>query len=292
MTLGSCAISGLNPHVFEVAIKTERCRAGGRRYAASATRRSRVVGGRDCRSRRREFPSPSTTVGCALLRPRLMPAASSTVSGGYDIPADQADIRAACRFGRERPRCYHPEIQLFAAGSPDKLSRTIDVSALSSWLAVRAIDRETRRPRFARARRAAQAGPASIPPPALAHPLPGGPATATQDPRRIPLKPSGIRAAPVAPAAARPIVGRQMAPLPLPGGASSRARYTAAAEATDGIDAARRSSAVGAKGANQVLRPALNLRSPIVAMERNLNRPSNELARGSASKGVGRCCAS
>ena len=38
-----------------------------------------------------------------------------------------------------------PEIQLFAAGSPDTFNRTIDVASLSSWLAVRAIDRETRR---------------------------------------------------------------------------------------------------------------------------------------------------
>ena len=43
------------------------------------------------------------------------------------------------------PAASRPEIQLFAAGSPDALDRTVDVAALSSWLAVRAIDRETRR---------------------------------------------------------------------------------------------------------------------------------------------------
>ena len=64
------------------------------------------------------------------------------VSGGYDIPADQADIRAALTLTMTAGR---PEIQLFAVGTPDALTRSVDVTALSSWLAVRAIDYETRR---------------------------------------------------------------------------------------------------------------------------------------------------
>ena len=64
------------------------------------------------------------------------------VSGGYDIPADQADIRAALALTMTAGR---PEIQLFAVGTPDALTRSVDVTALSSWLAVRAIDYETRR---------------------------------------------------------------------------------------------------------------------------------------------------
>ena len=34
---------------------------------------------------------------------------------------------------------------MFAAGTPDTLNPTVDVTSLSSWLAVRTIDRETRR---------------------------------------------------------------------------------------------------------------------------------------------------
>ena len=64
------------------------------------------------------------------------------ISGGYDIPADQADIRAAISLTATTGR---PEIQLFAAGTPDALTRSVDVTALSSWLSVRAIDYETRR---------------------------------------------------------------------------------------------------------------------------------------------------
>ena len=60
----------------------------------------------------------------------------------------------------------HPEIQLFAAGSPDTLDRTVDVAALSSWLAVRAIDRETRRLDSIERGEPPAALPASIPPPA------------------------------------------------------------------------------------------------------------------------------
>ena len=71
--------------------------------------------------------------------------ARAIVSGGYDIPADQADIRASLASTAAGSASSRPEIQLFVAGSPDALDRTVDVAALSSWLAVRAIDRETRR---------------------------------------------------------------------------------------------------------------------------------------------------
>ena len=47
------------------------------------------------------------------------------VSGGYDIPADQADIRAALALTMTAGR---PEIQLFAAGTPDALTRSVDVT--------------------------------------------------------------------------------------------------------------------------------------------------------------------
>ena len=70
----------------------------------------------------------------------------AVISGGYDIPADQADIRAALALTMVLPQRRRPEIQLFAAGTPaTAMSRSVDVAALSSWLAVRAIDHETRR---------------------------------------------------------------------------------------------------------------------------------------------------
>ena len=71
--------------------------------------------------------------------------ARAIVSGGYDILADQADIRASLASTAIGSATSRPEIQLFAAGPPDALNRTVDVTSLSSWLAVRTIDRETRR---------------------------------------------------------------------------------------------------------------------------------------------------
>ncbi|WP_038971213.1 hypothetical protein, partial [Bradyrhizobium genomosp. III] len=65
--------------------------------------------------------------------------ARAIVSGGYDIPADQADIRASLTPIMTGLSGAPPEIQLFAAGPPDRLNRTIDLAPLSSWLAVRTI---------------------------------------------------------------------------------------------------------------------------------------------------------
>nr|WP_249123267.1 MULTISPECIES: AsmA-like C-terminal region-containing protein [unclassified Bradyrhizobium] len=96
--------------------------------------------------------------------------ARAIVSGGYDITADQADLRAsltATRIGTETSR---PEIQLYAHGPPERLDWTLDVTSLSSWLAVRAIDRETRRLDAIERGEPAPAGPAPASPPAAARP--------------------------------------------------------------------------------------------------------------------------
>ena len=124
----------------------QRQRTGdGRRRGCSRSSSPRCRPAR-CRSPRRKFRSTSGTAGFASARPRSMPMASrAIVSGGYDIPADQADIRASARLTVAGSATGRPEIQLFAVGTPDALDRTVDVAALSSWLAVRAIDHETRR---------------------------------------------------------------------------------------------------------------------------------------------------
>jgi hypothetical protein len=69
-----------------------------------------------------------------------------TLSGGYDIGADQIDVRAAlAATTTDTASIGRPEILLLMFGSPDKPDRSIDVAALSSWLGLRAIDRETKR---------------------------------------------------------------------------------------------------------------------------------------------------
>jgi hypothetical protein len=66
------------------------------------------------------------------------------ISGGYDIPADQADLRVTLAMTGAISG-LPPEIRIFAAGPPDRMTRNVDLSALSSWLAIKRIDRETRK---------------------------------------------------------------------------------------------------------------------------------------------------
>src|SRR5204863_8812001 len=113
------------------------------------------------------------------------------VSGGYDIAADQADIRAALSLTMTTGR---PEIQLLAVGTPDALSRSVDVAPLSSWLAVRAIDHETRRlDAIERGEPPPPAPPPTVLPadgqlPIPEVTLPPAPAAKGRDPRRPPAK--------------------------------------------------------------------------------------------------------
>ena len=227
VTLQSSAISGLDPHAFEVAINASD--------AGQATGEAKL----------RQLVDPVLSSGALLVASAQIPftirdgrlrvaattldagVAHAIVSGGYDIPADQADVRAVIALAEDAPGSGHPEIQIFAAGTPDRLDRTVDVSALSSWLAVRAIDRETKRLDSIERGEIPQALPASIPSPAPAQPSAGVPAPAPQDQsgievptpgrdqRRILLKPrvSAPRPPPSA-NSAPPVVSQQVAPLP------------------------------------------------------------------------------
>ncbi len=127
------------------------------------------------------FAVPSAQVAFVVSDGRLRVGATTlesegaraVISGGYDITADQADMRASLISTGLPGR---PEILLTAYGPPDALVRTLDLTSLSSWLAVRAIDRETRR------LDAIERG--EIPPPLVAIPSPATvspPAPATKD---------------------------------------------------------------------------------------------------------------
>ncbi len=109
------------------------------------------------------------------------------VSGGYDLSADQIDLRAALSPSSATLNVggVHPEVQVLAGGTPDALSRTSDLSALASWLTLREVDRETKRleaiERNTQANRATDSTPA--PQPVLPAPRPTVPApTAPQPP--------------------------------------------------------------------------------------------------------------
>src|SRR6266404_7628255 len=221
LTLESSRVAGLDPRAFDVAIRAsdngqatddnrlrqivEPVLSGGTLLVASAQIPFNIRDGR-------------IRVGATTLDAE---GARAIISGGYDIPADQADIRASLASTATGSVTSRPEIQLFAVGSPDALDRTVDVTALSSWLALRAIDRETRRlDSIERGDRPPL--PASIPPRAAVgapdQPLSGLPMPG-RNPQQAPPKPRlGVAHPPVtAPTPnAPPAVSQQVAPLPPP----------------------------------------------------------------------------
>lgn len=161
--------------------------------------------------------------------------AKAIVSGGYDIAADQVDIRASLASTSVGSVNNRPEIQIFAVGPPGAINRTLDVTALSSWLSVRAIDRETRRldsieqrmapspplaPQAATPPPAAASFPAATPPAVSAAPVPkDNPPVADvpvpgRDPRRSPASPKA--AVPSHPQAVTTPAPPAAAPLPAP----------------------------------------------------------------------------
>ncbi|WP_061027474.1 AsmA-like C-terminal region-containing protein [Bradyrhizobium sp. CCH5-F6] len=212
VTLESAEIAGLNPRAFEIAIRA----SDGGQVSDDNRLRQLVEPALSAGS----IAVPSAQIAFTIRDGRLRVGATplearnarAIVSGGYDIPADQADIRASLTPIMTGLSGAPPEIQLFAAGPPDRLSRTVDLTPLSSWLAVRTIDRETRRldamlPTLVSPDPAPEQAPANVP-------LPG------QDPRRVPARPrvaptpKAPQAAPAAPSP--PLASQQAAPLPPP----------------------------------------------------------------------------
>ncbi|AUC98577.1 hypothetical protein CWS35_33270 [Bradyrhizobium sp. SK17] len=236
VTLEALNLPGLDPRAFDVAIRAsdsgqatddiklkqivEPVLAAGTLSIASAQIPFNIRDGR-------------IRVGATTLAAN---GANAIVSGGYDIPADQADIRAALASTQVGTANSRPEIQLLAVGTPDGLTRSVDIAALSSWLAVRAIDRETKRLDAIERGEPPPPVPAAVPPPAVPAPdvptsnSPAAPLADVpvpgRDPRRVPAKPKVVAPHPpivppvaTAPAVAvpAPVGGQpQLAPLPPP----------------------------------------------------------------------------
>ena len=238
VTLEGLNLPGLDPRAFDVAI-----RASDSGQATDDARLRQIVepalaaGGLSVASAQIPFNirDGRIRIGTTTL---AASGANIIVSGGYDIPADQADIRTALTSTQIGTATSRPEIQLLAVGTPDGLSRSIDIAALSSWLAVRAIDRETKR--LDAIERGEPAPPPTPAAPDASNPNSAGVPSANlpvpgPDPRRVPAKPKivaprppivpPVAIAPPAPVASQP----QLAPLPppievkpVPGAARSR----------------------------------------------------------------------
>jgi len=227
LTLEAARIAGLDPRAFEVAV-----RANDSGQVKDEARLKQIV---ESALSAGWLAVPSAQMPFTVRDGRLRVGATTLdangvraiVSGGYDIPADQADIRAALALTMTAGR---PEIQLFAVGTPDALNRSVDVAALSSWLAVRTIDHETRRLDAIERGEPPPPMPAPIvlPPVDGQAPLEVTPPSVTQTPgrdtRRPPAKakakPRGAPTSPVVnapPAPSPPVAGQQqVAPLPPP----------------------------------------------------------------------------
>jgi large subunit ribosomal protein L24 len=145
LTLSDMRIPGLDPRAFEVAL-----RAGNSGQPTDNIRLKDIV---EPVLSAGAVTVPSAQIPFAIRDGRLRvetvtldaPRARIALAGGYDLPADQMDLRAIMSPVTTMPLNGRPEIRIDLNGSPDRLSRTLDVAALSSWLAMRAIDRETRR---------------------------------------------------------------------------------------------------------------------------------------------------
>ena len=208
VTLESARLKGLDSRAFDVAI-----RASDSGQATNDIKLRQIVepvlsaGSLPVKSAQIPF-----TIGDGRLRVGATTlesdGARAIISGGYDIPADQADIRVTLASTATGQAASRPEILLFAAGPPDALDRTVDVASLSSWLAVRAIDRETKRlDLLERSEPPPPLLPASIPPSATASPTATVPKPKPVAPRPPAAAASGLNA---------PVVSQQAAPLPPP----------------------------------------------------------------------------
>ncbi|MFC0243548.1 AsmA family protein [Rhodopseudomonas telluris] len=144
LTLERAQIPGLDPKAFEVAL-----RAGESAKPVDDNSLTKMV---EPVLAAGTFAVDGVQMPISLADGRLRVApttlqtktARAVISGGYDIPAGQADIRATLAMIGAGPG-LPPEIRIFAAGPPDRLTRTVDLAALSSWLTVKRIERETKK---------------------------------------------------------------------------------------------------------------------------------------------------
>jgi len=205
LTLTEARIAGLDPRAFEVAM---RASDGGQ--ATDDIKLREIV---EPVLAAGTLTVPSAQVPFSIKDGRLRVEAATldakrarvAIAGGYDLLADQADLRAIMSPVTTRPINGRPEIRIDLNGSPDGMSRAVDVAALSSWLGMRAIDRETRR--LDQLERGVAPGPETdelwdeeLP---AAEPIPPAEVKLpSRDPRR--KNPAAKTAAPSAPAVPRP----------------------------------------------------------------------------------------
>ena len=146
VSIAQAKISGLDPRAFEAAIRASDAGVA-RDDAKLAAAVDPVLAAGVLAVPSAEIPFTIRDGQLRVSNTTLMgEGARLNLSGGYDIAADQMDVRAALSAtATDTANIGRPEILVLLFGSPDRPDRSLDVAALSSWLGLRAIDRETRR---------------------------------------------------------------------------------------------------------------------------------------------------
>lgn len=144
ITLNDARIAGLDPRAFESAL---RASDDGRAIDDASLRavvEPVLAGVLSVQAAQIPF---TVKDGRLRVEPTALeaPRTRATVSGGYDPAADQMDARVVLSAAVLKPATRRPEIRIDLNGSPDKPARSIDLASLSSWLAMRSIDRQTQK---------------------------------------------------------------------------------------------------------------------------------------------------
>jgi uncharacterized protein involved in outer membrane biogenesis len=218
--LESAGVAGLDPRAFDIAIRaSDQGQVGDDARLRQVVEPALSAGGLPVALAEIPFTMQD---GRLHVDPVTLEAqgARARISGGYDVPADQTDIRVTLTSTTQGAEGARPEIQLFTVGTPDTLNRSVDVSPLSRWLALRAIDRETRR-LDSLERGGPQPQPPSVPPSTAALPQANAPGATLSQPQVLPVTPprqppprAVAPPRPPAVAPAPPVMSQQVTPLP------------------------------------------------------------------------------
>ena len=145
VTLKDARIAGLDPRAFEAAVRASDNGQATDDASLRTVVEPVLVGG--------ALTVPAAQIpftvkdGRFRIEPTALEASRTraTVSGGYDLAADQMDARIVLSAAVLKPATRRPEIRVDLIGSPDRPARSIDLASLSSWLAMRSIDRQTQK---------------------------------------------------------------------------------------------------------------------------------------------------
>jgi len=146
-TVDSLQISGFDPRAIESAL-----RAAERGVSLDVVRIGDVVR-TALDAGRLNVPAMSGAIvvetGRAALRPVTAPAEGADVAlgGTYDLGADELNLHFGLSGARsaDAPGGQRPEISIALKGPLGAARRTVEVSSLVNWLAMRAVDREAKR---------------------------------------------------------------------------------------------------------------------------------------------------